>query len=90
MGSEQANAYELGGCTALRGLNWPHKRNAIDDAFLAELEAGIGGGRRSVCGTGRCRRDRNDRDSRASEIHRCRIAGTRMRGVLMSLLKEED
>ena len=28
----------------LRGLNWPYKRNALDDAFPAELGAGVAEG----------------------------------------------
>ena len=44
MGGEHVNAYELGGGTALRGLNWPHKRHAIDDAFLGEFGAGMAEG----------------------------------------------
>jgi len=33
MGSEHVNAYELGGGTALRGLNWPHKPMRLTTHF---------------------------------------------------------
>ena len=90
MGSEHVNTYESGGGAALRGLNWPHKRHAIDDASLAELGAGMAEGAAASA---------EQVDAGGIEMiataQRRKFVGAELLerafpGVLMSLLKEED
>jgi hypothetical protein len=88
MGSEHVSAYELGGGTALRGLNWPRKRHAIDDAFLAELGAGMAEG--AAAWNRSTPEGSVDRDSTAPKFIGAELLELACRAALMSLLKEKD